>query len=56
MKNGGIVTLVSSDFTKIIGFPYDHKDLITNQTFLETELVFPRGTVNANIILSLANI
>jgi len=50
MKDGGILKLMCSGFTKVIGFPYDHKDLITKRRFLETELVLPGSTVNANII------
>ncbi|KFE97169.1 hypothetical protein [Chryseobacterium luteum] len=50
-EDGGIVTPVSSGFRTVIRFPYDNKDLIANQTFLETELVFPGDTVVADIIL-----
>lgn len=50
-EDSGIVTPVSSGFRTVIRFPYDNKDLIANQTFLETELVFPGDTVVADIIL-----
>lgn len=50
-EDGGIVTPVSSGFRTIIRFPYDTKELIANQTFLETELVFPGDTVIADLIL-----
>lgn len=50
-EDGGIVTPVSSGFRAVIRFPYDNKELIANQTFLETEIVFPGDTVVADIFL-----
>ena len=50
-EHGGIITPVSSGFRSVIRFPYDNKELIANQTFLETELVFPGDTFVADIIL-----
>lgn len=50
-KDGGIVTPVSSGFRTIIKFPYNEKEFIASQTFLETELVFPGDTVIADVIL-----
>lgn len=50
-EDGGILTPVSSGFRTSIKFLYDHKEYIANQTFLETELVFPRDIVSADIIL-----
>lgn len=54
-EDGGIITPVSSGFRAIIRFPYDNKELIANQTFLESELVFPVDTVNADVFLLEAN-
>lgn len=54
-EDGGITSPVSSGFRSIIRFPYDNEDLIANQTFLETELVFAGDTVIADIILLEAN-
>ena len=54
-EDGGIITPVSSGFRAIIRFPYDIKELIANQTFLESELVFPGDTVNADVFLLEAN-
>jgi len=48
---GGIVTPVSSDFRAAIRFPYDNKELTANQTFAETEIVFPGDTISADIFL-----
>lgn len=50
-EDGGIVTPVSSGFRTVIRFPYDNRDLIANQSFLETEIVFPGDTVSADIFL-----
>ncbi len=50
-EDGGIVTPVSSGFRSVIRFPYDNQDFIANQTFTETEFVFPGDTVGADIIL-----
>lgn len=50
-EDGGIVTPVSSGFRAVIRFPYDNRELIANQTFLETEIVFPGDTVVADIYL-----
>lgn len=50
-EDGGIVTPVSSGFRSIIKFPYVNQDFLANQTFPETELVFPGDTVSADIIL-----
>lgn len=50
-ENGGIVTPVSSGFRSVIRFPYDNEDFIANQTFTETDLVFPGDTTIADIIL-----
>ncbi|KFC22513.1 hypothetical protein IO89_05485 [Epilithonimonas lactis] len=50
-EDGGIITPVSSCFRAIIRFPYDNKELIANQTFLEFELVFPGDTINADVFL-----
>jgi hypothetical protein len=50
-EDGGIITPVSSGFRAIIKFPYSNKDFIANQTFIETELVFPGDTVSADIFL-----
>lgn len=50
-EDSGIVTPVSSGFRSLIRFPYETKDVLINQTFLETELVFPGDTVSADITL-----
>ncbi|SEM28286.1 hypothetical protein SAMN05421856_102184 [Chryseobacterium taichungense] len=50
-EDGGIVTPVSSGFRAIIRFPYDNRELIVNQTFLETDIVFPGDTVIADMFL-----
>lgn len=49
--DGGIVSPVSSGFRSQIRFPYHSRHILANQTFLETELVFPGDTVNADIFL-----
>lgn len=50
-EDGGIVTPVSLGFRTVVRFLYDSRECIANQTFLETELVFPGDTVSADIIL-----
>lgn len=50
-EDGGIVTPVSSGFRTIIKFPNDTREIIANQTFIDTEIVFPGDTVNADIYL-----
>lgn len=48
-EQGGIVTPVSPGFRCLIRFPYDNKELVANQSFTETEIVFPGDTVSADI-------
>ncbi len=50
-EDGGIVTPISSGFRTIIKFPNDTQELLANQTFIDTEIVFPGDTVNAGIYL-----
>ena len=47
----GIKTPVSSGFRTVIRFPYDERDFIAEQNFLESEIVFPGDTANVDIIL-----
>jgi translation elongation factor EF-Tu-like GTPase len=50
-EEGGIVTPVSSGFRCIVRFPYDNTEFLANQTFIDTELVFPGDIINADINL-----
>lgn len=50
-EDGGIVTPVSSGFRAVLRFPYDNREFIANQTFLETDIVFPGDSIIADIYL-----
>ncbi len=54
-EDGGIITPISSGFRSIIKFPNNTKEIIANQTFIETEIVFPGDTVSTDIFLLQAN-
>jgi len=51
IEDGGIATPISSGFRSAVRFPFNNQDFIANQTFLDTDLVFPGDTVSADIIL-----
>lgn len=50
-EDGGIATPVSSGFRAFIRFPYDNRDFIASQTFLESEIIFAGDTTTADFFL-----
>jgi len=54
-EDGGIITPISSGFRSIIKFSNDTQEIIANQTFIDTEIVFPGDSVSADIYLLQAN-
>ena len=54
-EDGGIVTPLSSGFRINNKFPNDTQEILANQTFIDTEIVFPGDSVSADIYLLQAN-
>jgi len=50
-EDGGIATPISSGFRSAVRFPFNNQDFIANQTFLDTDLVFPGDIVSTDITL-----